>query len=452
MNDDTIRLATIGRLFRRRWRLLAVLTALGALAGLGVSLLLPPRYTASASVLLAGQWEKRELQTQAELATSSAVLDRAAALLDRPQVSGSELRERVDAEVTDGNIVKISGTAGTPGDAQRLADRVAGEYVAFAVRLASDTADPEAATRPEELRKTVMRTSRRITDLAEAADPGRSVESVQGRTELAELRVALLDAMKKLEEAGPALTRADMVVLGPADRPDGEAPPTRLQLILAGAALFFLVTLVRQLTAGRTSRRPRSETEIAGALGSVPLGTVDVPAGRSGRSAGARGARARMRWLLGTDVPWDVPAPRASGNEAARRLRYRRVCERLRDRVPFTGRGLLVVVPGGDEVARRAAALLVDEAGGDPVLRVVEVAPDLPTLPDGDRESGAVVVLGSGSRTADELAGLAGACADAGHEIVGVVVAGPVRTGRGAGTGQPAVPVPAAGGARGGTA
>ncbi len=57
----------------------------GALVGDGAPRrVLPPRYTTSASVSLPGQWEERELLTQADIATSSAVVDRAAAALDWP--------------------------------------------------------------------------------------------------------------------------------------------------------------------------------------------------------------------------------------------------------------------------------------------------------------------------------------------------------------------------------
>lgn len=454
MNDDTIRLATIGRLLRRRRRLLAVLAVLGALAGFGASLLFPPRYTTSASVLLSGQWEERELVTQAEIATSSAVVDRAAATLGRPGIDGGELRDRMDVEVTDGNIIEISGTDDTPEGAQRIADRVAEEYVAYAARLAGDTADPDAASRPEELRRTVLQTSRRITELAQAADPGRSVESVQGRTELEKLRTTLQDAMEKLEEADPALNRAGMVVMGPAARPDGEAPPTRVHLVLGGALLFLLLAVVGHLATARMRHRPRTEPEIAAALGSSPLGTVDVPADRSLRRAAARGGtRARVRRLLGADVPWDVPAPRASGDEAAGRLRYRRVCARLQDRMPPGGREVLVVVPDGDEVARRAATRLAEEAGSELALHVVTVPADRPTVPDHAGTSGVLVVLGTGTWSAGELTGLTDACTDAGHEITGFVVATPVRarTTRTAGpSARPPAPALAGGNAKGG--
>ncbi len=410
----------------------------GALVGYGTSVLFPPRYTASAPVLLSGQWEERELLTQVEIATMSAVVDRTAAALGWKGVSGSELRERVSARPTDGNIIKISGTADTPERAQRLADRTAREFVAFAARLTGEGTDPEAATGAEALRRKVLETDRRITELAEAADPGRTVESVQARTTLAKLLTALETAMKKLDEADPANGRTGMVVMAPADRPTGAVPPTRPQLIAAGALLFLLSAVIGHLAAARVNRRLRTEPEIAAALGSALLGTVDVPGGRGAHGTAGGGPRAWTRRLLGVDTRWDLPTPRTSGDEAGRRVRYRRVCARLRDQAPGPRR-LLVVVPDRDETARRAAGQLLAEAGGGlpgdpapasggyPLLRVVEVAVDRPMVPDRGTESGAVVVLSAGHWTAAELGGIAEACADSGHDIVGTVVAGAVR-------------------------
>ncbi|MFJ8471089.1 Wzz/FepE/Etk N-terminal domain-containing protein [Kitasatospora sp. NPDC094011] len=442
MSDDTIRLVTIGRILRRRWRLLAVLAALGALVGFGASLLFPPSYTTSTSVLLPGVWQDRELLTQAEIATSSVVVDRAAAALNWSGVDGTALQSRVSASAADGNIIKISGTAETPERAQQLSDQVAHQFVSFAARIAGDSTAPEAA-QPEALRQLVVQASRRITDLAAAADPGKSVESVQTRTELEKLRTTLQDAIKKLDQVDPAANKANMVVMGSAARPTGEAPPTRTQLIAAGALLSLVLAVVGHLTAARVSRRPRTGAEIASALGAELLGTVDVPGVRAARRPAGRGPRALAARLLGTDVRWDVPPPRASGDEAGRQLRYRRVCARLQEQLP-SFRPLLVVVPDGDEPARRAAGLLAAEAVDGPEPRVVEVSAQRPLLPDRTDESGALVVLSPGGWTAAELAGLAEACADGGHELVGVLVAGPVRDrpGRSADT-APDAPVPA---------
>ncbi|MGI5136231.1 MULTISPECIES: Wzz/FepE/Etk N-terminal domain-containing protein [unclassified Streptomyces] len=427
MNEDTIRLVTIGRILRRRWRLLAALAVVGALVGYGASVLVfPPRYTASAPVLLPGVWEERELLTQVDIATSSAVVDRAADALHWTGVSDTELRDNVSAKAADGNIITISGTADTPERAQRLSDQMAQQFVSFAARIAGGSADPGTASETEALRKQVADTNRRITDLAKAADPGQTVESVQARTALENLRTSLEAAMKKLEEADPTTNKAGMVVMGPAARPTGEAPPTRMQLIVGGALVFFLLAVIGHLAAARMNRRLRTEPEIAAALGSAPLGTVDVPGEQPAHRPETGGRGARIRRLLGTDTRWDMPTPQKSGDEAGRRLRYRRVCARLREQLPAPRR-LLVVVPDGDEIARRAAGQLVAEAKTDPLLRVVQVSLDRPMVPDRDNESGALVVVSAGSWTAEELAGIAEACADGGHEVVGVVVAGTVQ-------------------------
>ncbi|MGW7066895.1 polysaccharide biosynthesis protein [Streptomyces sp. NPDC054855] len=427
MSDDTIRLVTVGRIFRGRWRLLAVVTLLGALVGYGASVVLfPPRYTASASVLLPGAWEERELLTQVNVATSSSVVDRVAGTLDWTGGDGSDLIDEVSAKAADGNIVKISGTADTPQHAQQLADQVAKEYVTFATRVAGGSTDPARATGPEALRKKVAETNRRITELAKAADPGQTVESVQARTSLEKLRTSLEEAMQKLEEADPASGKAGLVVMGPAALPTGEAPPTRTQLIVGGALLFLLIAVIAHLTAARSNRRLRTEAEIAAALGSTLIGTVDVPDGGSVHRPRGRGPRSWIRHFLGVDTRWDIPAPVASGDEAGRQLRYRRVCARIRIHVPGSRR-LLLVVPDGDEIGRLAAGQLVAEAKGDPQLRMVDVSASRPMVPDRDTESGALVVLSAGSWTAGELAGIAEACADGRHEIVGIVVAGTVR-------------------------
>ncbi|MFI7244905.1 Wzz/FepE/Etk N-terminal domain-containing protein [Streptomyces qinglanensis] len=454
MSDDTIRLVTIGRLLRRRWRLLAVLAVAGALVGYGTSALFPPRYTASASVLLPGQWEERELLTQVEIATSSAVVDRAAATLDWPGVSGTELRDRVRAEAADGNIITISGTAGTPERAQQLADRMAQQFVTFAARIAGEGTDADAAAGTEALRQKVRETDRRITELAEAADPGRTVESVQARTELEKLRTALQEAMKKLDDAAPASSRTGLVVMGPAARPTGEAPPTTVQRVGAGALLSFLLGIVGQLAAARMSRRLDTGQEIAAALDSALLGTVDVPGRQLAHRRAGRGGRTRR--VLGLDTRWHTPAPRMSGDEADRRLRCRRVCARLREELPAAPRQVLAVVPEGDLLGRRAAEQLAAEAGHDPLLAAVDVSVSRPLVPDRDTESGALVVLSAGNWTAEELGGVAQACADAGHQVVGVVVAEPVRARSERSAERPAQhpeqAVPVGGAARGGPA
>ncbi|TDT95996.1 hypothetical protein EDD99_7839 [Streptomyces sp. 846.5] len=427
MNDDTIRLAVVGRILRRRWRLLVVLALVGALVGYGASLLFPPRYATSISVVLSGTWDDRALLTQAQLATSSVVLDRSATALQWRGVTGITLKDEVSAAVTDGNIIKISSSADTPGHAQQLADQLAQQYVAFASQIANTNADSASATQTAALQKLVTQTSSRITALSEGVSPGQTVEGVQARTELEQLRTALEEAVTKLDQTAPASNQGSMVVVGSAALPTSEAPPTRAELVGGGALLFLLLTVIGHLTAARSGRRARTEREISAALGSVLLGTVDVPGEGRARGPRGRGAIGWIRWLLGVDTRWDLPTARTSGDEASRQIRYRRVGIRLREQLPAPRR-LLVVVPEDDESAGRAAARLVAESGSDPALRVVRVSASRPVVPDRVTESGALVLLSAGSLSGGELGGIAEACEDARHEVVGYVVATTVRT------------------------
>jgi hypothetical protein len=464
VSDDNVRLSLIGQILRRRWRLLAVIALLGALVGAGASILFSPGYQASSRVLLQGPREPAELLTEAQVAMSTTVLDRTAATLGW-NVSGVDLQSSVTAEVANGNVIDISGTADTAEKAKQLADQVAEEYVRFAAQLSSNTADASAQVFQEQretLRRLVAETGDRITQLHDAATKGVTVESVQVRTELEGLRTTLSQAIAKLDEADSASSRAHLVVMGPAELPNGPAAPTLTQLVIGGFVLFFVLGVFGHMVAARGDRRLRNEPEIAAALGTTTLSSVDVldvpPA------AAPAGRRSIMRWLLQSDAPWNTPALPVS-DDLARGARYRRVLPRIRGE---SGEPLhLMVLVAGDDpdayaaVARLAVAAcadgptsvltdrtdfadLVAGTDGDPAarerltilpdtdpepvtsrttLRVVTVAAGRPTVP-GDRDlDGAIVVLTTGTRTAWELVGIAEACGEAGLDVLGAVVA-----------------------------
>src|SRR5438034_11184168 len=131
LTDDTVRLALVGQVLRRRWRLLTALAVLGAGVGAAASLVLSPGYQTTSSVLLQGPRQADELLTQAEVATSSVVLDRAAAQLSwRP--GGADLKKRVTASSANGNIVTITASEDTAEHAQQAADAIAQEYGKYA--------------------------------------------------------------------------------------------------------------------------------------------------------------------------------------------------------------------------------------------------------------------------------------------------------------------------------
>lgn len=428
MNDDPVRLSMVGRVLRRRWRPLLLLAVAGALVGVLASVLFSPGYRTSAGVVLQGPREQEELRTESQVAMSTVVLDRSADALGW-DTDGVGLRDSVEAEVMDGNVIRITATADSPEQARQLADSVADQYVQFSVQLAANSAEASAAVAREQraaLRRAITATNERITDLHASAEGATTVESVQARTELAALRTQLAQAMKTLEESEGAAGQGQLVVLGSAPLPDGPAPPTMLQFAAGGAVLFALLGLLGHLVAARGDRRLREEAEIGAALGAPVLAAVDFPAGRESQTgAGPAWARTLRRVLVG-DLPWNVDLVSGAGDEQARQVRLHRVLDRLERSVRHRGR-ILLLVPHDDVTARLAAVELVAAAhagrrrAAGP-LEIVNIRAERPTVPGGDDVAGVLVVLSTGTRTGWELVSVSEATTDAGHEVLGAMV------------------------------
>ena len=153
---------------------------------------------------------------------------------------------------------------------------------------------------------------------------------------------------------------------------------------------------------------------------------MDVPDEPGGHETGLR---ARLKRLVWDDRPWEIPPFPVAESQEGLDMRYRRVLARVRE-----SRGgadspmrVLVLVVGDDPTAHRAVARLAFAAGSERahaqvVLRLTDVSPRRPTVPDDSEVAGVVVVLTAGTRTSWELLGIAEACTDAGHQVIGTVV------------------------------
>lgn len=422
VNDDTARLSIVWHVVRQRWRLLIVIAALGALVGAGASLVFSPGYETSTSVLLQGPRDPDELLTEAQVAKSSVVLDRAAGAL-KWGVSGVDLADQVTAAVADGNIIEVTAMADTPERAQQLADRVAQEYVTFSTQLLATTADSAAQVSQEQqqtLRQQVIDTNQRISDLHNAAGAGQTIDSVGVRTELEQLRTALSQAVAKLDELDTASGQAKLVVMGPAERPASPAAPSMTHFVGGGAILFFLFGLFGHLFSARADRRLRDEADIESALGTRVLGGLDVQ--DTSPPAPARGFVARVRRFFLGDRPWHVTSLPPAADETGLEIRYRRVLSRLREHLPSGPGRVLVVVADDDPGARQAADRLAGYAAEERLtLTVWEVDATRPIVPD-QPVPGVLTVVTAGTRTGWQLVGITEGCSDAGHDMLGVVV------------------------------
>ena len=422
---DTARLAIIWRVLRQRWRLLIVVTVLGALVGAGASLVFSPGYETSASVLLQGPRDPDELMTEAQVAHSSVVLDRTAAAL-RWGTPGTDLADDVTAAVADGNIIEITAVADTPERAQQLADRVAQEYVTFSTQLMANTADASAQVSQEQqetLRQQIIETNQKISDLHNSAGQGQTIDSVGVRTELESLRSALSAAVAKLDELDTVASASKIVVMGPAERPLGPAAPTMTHFVAGGAAVFLMLGVFGHLFAARADKRLRDDEQITAALGTAVLGGIDVPdVPEASAAPEPRSWWRKVTGLVVDDRPWHLPELPSAADEAGLDIRYGRTLARLREQLPSGPGRVLVVVAKDDPAARRAADRLGAVAAEDGLtLQVAEVDADRPVVPD-LAVPGVLVVVTAGTRTGWQLVAIAQACGDAGHGVLGAVV------------------------------
>ena len=143
MTEQVLDLRRSLRALRRRWRLLILFLAAGVLSGLLFSMVLGPKFVAGTAVLLppvrldAEGNPLRDIDTESHVASSAEILDRAAGALT-PPVDAEELRRRVDVQPLSVDILEVRAEAGSPGEAELLAQSVAREYVDYTNAEASE--------------------------------------------------------------------------------------------------------------------------------------------------------------------------------------------------------------------------------------------------------------------------------------------------------------------------
>lgn len=488
-----VRLSVMGQILRRRRRLLASLAVLGAVAGTLAWVLVPAAFASTSKVLLQGSRSEDEVLTEAQIAASRVVVDRAIAGLGwEPGTVG---RDAVSAEVGDGNVIDITVRAETPSRARELAERVTEEYLTFSTEIATRAADAAAGAlrgRRADLQRQVDELDRRLGSVpAPAAPPdarapvGTAASSTADglRTAHTELLRELHDIEGRIAEtqAQAAVGRANIRVIEPATHPSDPATPSLPQLVAGGMVLAPVLGTVVLVALRLADRRLRRKSDIAAALAAPVLGTVPAAANGAPTEAQTGGRRALLRWLLGDGLPAMAPADRS-----LEPLRWRRVLDRLRG-APDDRLRLLVVVAADDRaalgaVARLAGAVADDgqvsvltdltdcpqltaaveppAAGDDPeavpvevttrrslgpapttVLRVVSVTATRPTIPSDSEASSAVLVVTAGTRTGWELLAVAEACHEAMLPVLGaVVVVAPGEEETVEGEPQPAAP------------
>jgi capsular exopolysaccharide synthesis family protein len=271
------------RRFAPHAKILALCAVIGGLAGLGVALLAPDRYTAETTLLLRTpaidngivasaappSQDERPYRTHVELLTASAVEERARERLRTAGLSDpAGAVDAVDIKIAgDSNLAVVDAQAAGPRRAVRISDEYARAYLD--VRRAS------VRSRLSDLATALERRANLLVDRG-----GTGISGVQRRA----------DMLRTLASVEPA----DAQILRLAPAPREAADPPFLRNAIAGLVAGLLVGLVLASLRARRTRRVRSIDELEDVMG-VPV-LAGVP---------------RSRFLDGRTMPGDLPVAEA---------------------------------------------------------------------------------------------------------------------------------------------
>jgi capsular exopolysaccharide synthesis family protein len=237
------------RLVRRRWLLIAVVTA--AIVGMAVAqaMLATPRYESETKVLVQSEADSVDLQTERQVVLSTAVADRVRKKLrnDRPSTALlDDVKVSVPAET---RVLVIAYSAPSPALAQEGAQAFAEQYLDYRQDAAVQAAASAGAAIQQrigsveaELRKLNASIAQLSPDSAEQQAAIAQRDSLFG--ELAGLRIQLASISNTPGSVGE--------IIDPADLPSQPASPKLLLNVLGGLFLGLLLAAVLAILRDRS--------------------------------------------------------------------------------------------------------------------------------------------------------------------------------------------------------
>ena len=275
----------VGSLWRYRLVIVAV-TALAAIAGYGVSLLLPAKYEAQASLFLrdpgspavltlAGSSSSQSgdhavfMATQAELAGSDVVYERALQILKRSGTPDDVRRSVVVGPSADLTSITIRATSGDPAESANLATAVGTAYELVAgERIAADA--KVAITGLRQVRAQLEAEFDALkAQIAQASGPDQATPLERKASATADL-IGGLQVHETELAAQAAVYGSGVESFQEAAPPVSSSQPAPLVLALIGAVLGLVAAGGWAWWAAGRNRRVESEGD-AGAILGVPL-------------------------------------------------------------------------------------------------------------------------------------------------------------------------------------
>ena len=144
---EVLTVGALGSTLMRRWKLIAVLAVLGAVAGTAYGVVSPKAYTAEATLIVyaassdnsgiyqAAQFAEKRAATYPVLVTAPEVVDATRETLDLPYSSTALLAMVTATNPTDTPQVKVAATSEFPAEAKEIADSIADNIAEYAIEL-----------------------------------------------------------------------------------------------------------------------------------------------------------------------------------------------------------------------------------------------------------------------------------------------------------------------------
>lgn len=295
MDRELATLQDHARVLGRRWRLIIVFVVLGVAAGLGLSYVQNPVYSASASLLIEANAtsqaggntppvDTQAVATQAEVLLSDSVADRVIKRLHLP-LTPAELVQTVSVSPsTDSTTIDITATRPTAAGAANVADAFVNAYIG----LRND----QAASAAKQIRDSYL------SDLAAIKvqlDKLQKTSATVGNTP--EVTAEIQSLVARQSELEAALTVGDgpsstpMVggeFLNHAQVPASPSAPRPLRAGLLGGVLGLIIGVLIGYARDRMDDTVHAGQRLEGVLGEAPLlGQIPTaPGERRGRVAG----------------------------------------------------------------------------------------------------------------------------------------------------------------------
>jgi capsular polysaccharide biosynthesis protein len=477
MNEQPLDLRRIVRALVRRWLLILVLVWGGSALGYLVSSRQQPVYKARASVLLppapvgADGVVTRNINTQVNIARNGNILQRAGTAVN-PPLNAVRMRKRINVKALTSDILEVEASAGSATDAARLADAVAKEYVAEATAATSKLTGTAISGLEAQVAKVEQRLQQAKADIdaatarlssLPASSPDRArqaaiVDSLQlDEVEAARQLASLTDrvAEARLEDE---LKREGTRLLAPAIPPAEPVRPAPLILAVIGSIVGLVAAMLLALGLEKRNRNLRTRSAIADVVAAPVLASLEAP--RRISTSACRGMleqwepKPLQSWALRQacmrlgvwqeDAASTVVVVALPGDVAGSLLALQ-----LAVFLSSTGTRTALVVTTLHPTAARIRAACNPGERGSQVRSYLSTRTDLASGDEGARLEPQVTVslliadddlsaiprhatttigVSANFATADTLAATALACTDAGHPVVGVLLANPDPT------------------------